>query len=122
MKIIGIGDLLIPDNYIEQGFNNFKNAGYDLKTVQWISDDYEHLQNINLMIEQNSAESYEVEDYVIDACKDADIVITQFCPINKKLIDNCNNLKAIGVLRGGIENINLDYCNEKDILVFNTHT
>ena len=120
MKIIGIGDLLIPSSYIEKGFNNFKEKGYELETIDWINDNYEHLQNINLLIEQNGAEAYELEDYVIDACKDADIIITQFCPITKKLIDNCNNLKAIGVLRGGIENINLDYCNEKNILVFNT--
>lgn len=120
MKIIGIGDLLIPSSYIEKGFNNFKEKGYELETIDWINDNYEHLQNINLLIEQNGAEAYELEDYIIDACKDADIIITQFCPITKKLIDNCNNLKAIGVLRGGIENINLDYCNEKNILVFNT--
>ena len=120
MKIIGIGDLLIPSSYIEKGFNNFKEKGYELETIDWINDNYEHLQNINLLIEQNGAEAYELEDYIIDACKDADIIITQFCPITKKLIDNCNNLKAIGVLRGGIENINLDYCNEKNIFVFNT--
>lgn len=120
MKIIGIGDLLIPSSYIEKGFENFKEKGYELELIDWKRQDFDELQNINLHIEQNGAEAYELEDYIIDACKDKDIIITQFCPINKRLIDNCPNLKAVGVLRGGIENINLEYLKEKNILVFNT--
>ncbi len=57
---------------------------------------------------------------MIDRLEDADILITQFFPINKKVIDACKNLKVIGVLRGGYENINTDYAKRKNILVYNT--
>ena len=120
MKIIGIGDLLIPCQYIEEGFKNFRDLGYDLELVEWKRKDIEELQNINLLIEQKGSEAYEVEDYIIDKTKDADIIITQFCPINRKLIESCGKLKAVGVLRGGMENINVDLCKEKGIQVFNT--
>ena len=120
MKIIGIGDLLIPSEYIEKAFVNFQEAGHQVETIDWKQDGIDKLQNINILIEQNGPEIYEVEDFIIEACKDADVIITQFCPINKKFIDACPKLKAVGVLRGGIENINLDYCNEKDIMVFHT--
>lgn len=119
MKIIGIGDLLIPTEYIERAFlKHFPDD--ELSTITWKHDTFEKLQNINLLVEQNGSEAYEVEDYIIEAIKDADMIITQFCPINKKVIDSCKNLKLVGVLRGGMENINIDYCKEKGIEVLNT--
>lgn len=120
MKIVGIGDLLIAADDIEKGFQMLQEQGFELETVTWPLRDYEELQNINLLVEQGGAEQYQPPLCVIEKVKDADIIITQFCTITKSLIDACSKLKAVGVLRGGIENVNLPYCNEKGILVFNT--
>ncbi len=120
MKIVGIGDLLIPSEYISRGFESLKEKGYEVEVFDWQLKDYEELQAINLKVEQGGAEVIEVDDSIIDKLKDAEIIITQFCVINKKVIDACPNLKIIGVLRGGYENINLEYANEKGIIVFNT--
>ncbi|MEK5522157.1 2-hydroxyacid dehydrogenase [Heyndrickxia sp. FSL W8-0423] len=120
MKIIGIGDLLIPENYIYEGFKIFEEDNCEVKTIQWKNESHEDLQNINLLVETKGSEAYEVPDYILDFIKDADILITQFCPINKKVIDCCENLKAIGVLRAGYENINVDYAKEKEVVAFNT--
>ncbi|MCB2293620.1 2-hydroxyacid dehydrogenase [Clostridium algoriphilum] len=120
MKIVGIGDSLIPENYIKEGFKNFEEQGVKVETIQWRLESYKELQNINLMVETGGSEAYEPPKYIFDAVKDADIIITQFCPITKKLIDYCDNLKAVGVLRGGYENINFQYADEKGIIVFNT--
>lgn len=120
MKIVGIGDLLIPEGYIQEGFENFKDQGIKLKTIQWKLNTYEELQNINLLVETGGSEAYEPPKYIFEAVKDADIIITQFCPITEKLINYCENLKGIGVLRGGYENINLEHANKKGITVFNT--
>lgn len=120
MKVVGIGDLLIPQEYIMSGFEEFESLGGEIKTIQWDLENYEELQNINLLVETGGSEAYELEQYILDATKDADVIITQFCPITKKLIDNCENLKAIGVLRGGYENINVDCANENGIVVMNT--
>ena len=120
MKIVGIGDLLIPSEYIENGFKPFAEAGHQLELIEWKRKDFEELQNINLKVEKGGSEAFETEDYIVDAVKDADIIITQFCPIGKKVLDACTHLKAVGVLRGGMENINLDLCKERGIQVFNT--
>jgi D-3-phosphoglycerate dehydrogenase len=48
------------------------------------------------------------------------MIITQFTPIGKNLIDRATNLKYIGVLRGGMENVDLDYAKSKGIEVMNT--
>lgn len=71
-------------------------------------------------MEQGGSEVVEPEDYILEAIGDADMVITQFCPITRRVIDACPNLKAIGVLRGGVENVNVAYASEKGILVLNT--
>ncbi|MCK4983565.1 MAG: 2-hydroxyacid dehydrogenase [Victivallaceae bacterium] len=117
MKIYGIGDLFIPAEYIENGFRKNK---LKAQTFDWGIDTFEKLQKINLLIEQKGCEAYEVEDCLLEKIKDAEILITQFCPVNRKVIDNCQNLKIIGVLRGGYENINIDYAASKAIKVFNT--
>lgn len=120
MKLVGIGDLFIPKEYIESGFKTFSDMNVKIETIEWKLSDFDELQRINLMVEKGGSEVYEPPHYIYEACKDADIIITQFCTITKKLIDNCKNLKVIGVLRAGIENVNLEYANQKDILVYNT--
>ncbi len=120
MKVVGIGDFFIPAEYIDRGFASFKDEGFDVSTITWKLKDVEEFQHINLLVEQGGSEVYDVPQDILDAVKDADIIITQFCPMSKKVIDYCPNLKAIGVLRAGTENINKAYASEKGILVFNT--
>jgi D-3-phosphoglycerate dehydrogenase len=117
MKLTGIGDLFIPKEYIEIGAASL---GIEVKTLDWETDTFDELQRINLIIEKNGCEAYEAPDYILDAVKDADIIITQFCPVNKKLIDAAKNLKLIGILRSGYENINVEYATQKKIAVLNT--
>ncbi|WP_317854557.1 2-hydroxyacid dehydrogenase [Chakrabartyella piscis] len=120
MKIVGIGDPFIPERYIKEGFCEFEKLGHEVSTIQWAVPSHEELQRINLLVEVNGCEAYEPPQEVIDAICDADMVITQFCPMTKAVIDACKNLKIIGVLRGGYENINVDYATEKGILIYNT--
>ncbi|MBP3436401.1 MAG: 2-hydroxyacid dehydrogenase [Clostridia bacterium] len=118
MKLVGIGDLFIPCEYIENGIKNIENV--EVHTVEWKLKGFDELQNINLLVEQGGREDFEAPDYLMEAISDADIIITQFCPITKKIIDACKNLKYIGVLRAGYENVNVAYAKEKGIKVFNT--
>ena len=120
MKLVGIGDLFIPKEYIAAGFKPFEKFGVQVETLDWQLQDFQELQNINLLVEQGGSEAYEPPQYILDAVKDADVIITQFCTVTKKMIEYCQKLKIIGVLRAGIENINLDYASQKGILVYNT--
>ena len=120
MKIIGIGDLLIPGRYITEGFERFIRQGHQLQVFDWQINSIEELQNINLYIERNGPDSYEIPTELLEKMKDAEVIITQFCPINSQVLSICKDLKAVGVLRGGMENIDLDLCQERNIKVFNT--
>ncbi len=120
MKLVGIGDLFIPCEYIEKGMKSLEAEGISVSTVEWKLNGFDELQNINLLVEQGGREEVSVPEYIYDAVKDAEIIITQFFPIGKELIDKCTNLKMIGVLRAGYENVNAEYAISKGIKVFNT--
>ena len=120
MKLIGIGDLLIPSRYIASGFSDYRAKGVDVEVIDWPLKDYEELQNINLLVETQGSEVYEVSDALIARLRDAEILTTQFCPITRKVIDACTKLRFIGVLRGGWENVNVSYAAQKGITVYHT--
>jgi len=120
MKLLGIGDLFIPCQYIEKYFQEFSRFGIDIQGIEWKLDNFDQLQHINLKVEQGGSEAVEPPDYIVEKARDAEIIITHFCTITKKLIDSCPKLKIIGVLRSGYENINVEYAKEKNILAFNT--
>lgn len=117
MKIYGIGDLFIPAEYIGAGF---RKNGLDAEVFDWDTGGFAKLQEINLLVEQNGSDAYDVPSSLLDRIRDAEILITQFCPVSRKVIDACPKLKIIGVLRGGYENINIGRAAEKGIAVFNT--
>lgn len=120
MKIKAVSDLLITAEVLRTGLESLKKTGNEVSIVDWAVKDLEELQEINLKIEQHTSESYTVSEQILDDIKDAEIIITQFFPITKKVMDACPDLKVIGVLRSGIENVNKIYAEEKGIQIINT--
>lgn len=118
MKVLIIGDGYINDKDMVDGFKSWADRGCELVGYQWDQNGMD-MSEINLLLEQNGPEAVEICDEIVDLAKDADVIITQFCPINKKVIDACTKLKAVGTLRAGVENICVDYMTEKGIMVFN---
>lgn len=119
MKIVGIGDLFIPAIYIEKGFAPMRKKGHEIEVLDWPLKGFDELQNYNLLVETQGCEALRPPECVFELCRDADVIITQFCPVNRELVDACPNLKSIGVLRSGTENICTEYAAEKGIAVFN---
>ncbi|MCR5229255.1 MAG: D-2-hydroxyacid dehydrogenase, partial [Solobacterium sp.] len=54
--------------------------------------------------------------------KDADIVLTNKCPIDREVIEACPNLKYISVLATGYNVVDIAYAREKGITVSNVPT
>lgn len=119
MKIVGIGDLFIPASYIEKGFAPLREKGHVVKVMDWPLKSFDELQNYNLLVETQGCQALQPPQCVFELCADADVIVTQFCTVTRELVDACPKLKAIGVLRGGIENVCSEYAREKRIEVFN---
>ncbi|APC10792.1 MULTISPECIES: 2-hydroxyacid dehydrogenase [Providencia] len=120
MKCLAIADLFIKKNTMDLGLEKLRNNGIDVTVNQWTHSSIEKLQEDNLQIEQHGSEAVTLPVELYTSAQDAELVVTQFAPINKAVIDSLPKLKYIGVLRGGIENINVEYAKSKGIKVFNT--
>jgi D-3-phosphoglycerate dehydrogenase / 2-oxoglutarate reductase len=120
MKLVGIGDLFIPHEYIKSGFAQVEALGVSVTTFDWELSGFQELQAINLQVEKGGSAAYDPPPEVYKAVREADILITQFCPIPSSLIAAAERLKALGVLRAGYENIDVAAATERGIVVLNT--
>lgn len=59
------------------------------------------------------------EDEIIERIADAEVVIINKTPISKNVIEKCKNIKYIGILATGYNNVDLDSANENNIVVTN---
>ncbi|MHB8276284.1 MAG: NAD(P)-dependent oxidoreductase [Candidatus Humimicrobiaceae bacterium] len=114
LKILIISDLFIKyeivkkiiiDKLSNKYELSFENLFYDWPVTPHQNNDEvkEYVGSIN-----------EIKKFV----KNIDILIVHCAPITKEIIDNSNNLKAIGVVRGGPVNINIDAVSKKKIPIF----
>src|SRR5699024_12296478 len=83
-------------------------------------DNLERLQQNNLTIEQGGSEMISLPQHLLEDIDKFDIIITQIAPINKNVIEKAKKLKIIGVLRGGIENINKSALEERGVCIIIT--
>ncbi|MGI6193536.1 MAG: 2-hydroxyacid dehydrogenase [Christensenellales bacterium] len=118
MKALIIGDSYINSKDMRSGFEAWEARGVELVDYQWDQNGHD-MSYINLLLEQNGPEAVDVCDELLELAGDADVIITQFCPINKKFVDAAKKCVAVGTLRAGLENIAVDYMTEKGIMVFN---
>ena len=120
MKCLAIADLFITKEMMENGLGELRDRGVDITIKEWLHEDLEALQKDNITLEQQGSEAISLPAEIEEGMEEYDIIITQFAPIGKKVIDKCKNLKILGVLRAGIENVNYHYAEEKGIKVLNT--
>ena len=120
MKLIGIGDLFIPHRYIRDGFAPVRALGHAVETFDWRLSGFQELQEINLAVEKGGASAFRPPAYVFEAAAGADVLITQFCTVPAALLDAAPQLKVVGVLRAGVENVDVAAATARGVLVLNT--
>jgi D-3-phosphoglycerate dehydrogenase / 2-oxoglutarate reductase len=120
MKLLAIGDKFIPKQVMAEGLEELKEYGIDVSAREWEHENLEMLQMDNLLVEQNGPDAVELPEKLMEGIEEYDILVVQFLPVSKILIEKAKNLKLICVLRGGTENIASEYAASKGISVLNT--
>lgn len=120
MKCLAIADLFIDKKMMENGLQDLVEKGIEVEVREWKHESIEKLQEDNIKSEQEGSEAVFLPNALIEGIEQFDIVITQFAPIGKEVLDRCSNLKVLGVLRAGIENVNAEYAESKGVKVLNT--
>ena len=120
MKCLAIADLFIPRAMMESGLEALTQSGIEVVIRDWSHESVEKLQQDNLRIELDGAEAVALPAELLQDAEDADILIVQFAPVNRAVLERLPNVKYIGVLRGGTENVNQQAAQARGIEVFNT--
>jgi D-3-phosphoglycerate dehydrogenase len=119
MKLLVISDAYIPAQFMLQGLQSLEDIGVDLRVCEWKHDSLIDLQEANLAIEQDGPGAIEFPAEFAQAVQDADILVVQFAPVSRSFLEAASALKAIGVLRGGTESVDVPFATERGIAVLN---
>lgn len=120
MKLLAISDTYIPHEFMRQGFAGLQELGVAVEVRRWEHPTLVDLQEANLTIEQGGPEAVTLPPEVTEDVADFQIVSVQFTPISRSFIQAAEDLKVIGVLRGGAENIDVEFATSRRICVLNT--
>lgn len=120
MKCLAIADLFINKAMMDAGLNALRDKGIDVEVREWSHESVEKLQEDNLRVEQEGAEAVALPAALLEDADNVEILITQFAPVNTAVLDKLPKLKYIGVLRGGVENVNQQAALARGIEIMNT--
>ena len=120
LKLLALSDHYIPKNCMEDGLASLGEYGIETDVFHWKHATLEELQEANLKVELGGPEAVPLPEELYKIVNQYDIIVSQFSPIPRRLIETAERLKLIGVLRGGVENIDVETATKRNIAVFNT--
>jgi D-3-phosphoglycerate dehydrogenase len=120
MKLLAISDHYIPHDYMVDGLASLEAEGVEIEVRRWEHEELSELQEANFQIEQHGPDAVELPDRLLNDLEGIDLLVIQFAPVPRQMIEAASDLKVIGVLRSGAENIDQDAADEKNICIMNT--
>ena len=117
MKVVCICDAGVPE-MLMQYMKKLPGCDVTLYTEKTLTD-IKSLTTCERTAELRGAEACPVSAEMLEAVREAEILVTHVAPVNRAVLDAAPNVKIVGVLRTGTENVNLDLCRERGIAVYN---
>ena len=120
MKLLAISDHYLPRQYMAAGLSSLAEHGIDVDVFPWEHETLEELQAANLTIEQGGPGAVPLPEELYRTVGQYDILVAQFAPIARQFLESAERLRLLGILRGGMENVDLETATKRHIPVFNT--
>jgi D-3-phosphoglycerate dehydrogenase / 2-oxoglutarate reductase len=120
MHLLAISDNYIPAEFMRQGFAPLEDLGVHVEVRSWEQPTLIDLQQANLALELHGPDAVALPAELTDGIDRFDIVCVQFAPLGRSTVAAASNLKVIGVLRAGTENVAVSLATERGITVLNT--
>jgi D-3-phosphoglycerate dehydrogenase / 2-oxoglutarate reductase len=114
-KAVLVGDNFISSSMMQSRSQRLAEAGYELEFLDWMAEDRQRLSNRNLNVEKHGPEAEDPPPDLKEKVSDASLLLVHFCPVSASIIEAANNLEAIGVARGGWENIDEAAATQREI-------
>jgi D-3-phosphoglycerate dehydrogenase len=120
MKLLAISDTYLPADDMRAGLSLLSSQGIDVEVRHWQHPRLIDLQQANLAIEQGGPDAVELPADLITGLDQFQVIVVQFAPFSRKLIDAAKCLKLLAVLRTGTENVDVAFASSRGIPVLNT--
>lgn len=118
MKILCIGDVMIPGEQFRQACREITLKDIKVLATDWETD-WDKLQNRRLVIEKQGPEAEPILPQILSADKDAEMLLVLFAPVSAGAMDALPRLRLVGAARAGLENVDLKAATERGIIVHN---
>lgn len=118
-QIVIIGDAFVASQTIETAIRNSQISVGKVTHLFWGTDDEQEFTIRQLNLERNGPEAENYAAGLDDVIEDANIIVTHFCPLPKKLLERAGRLQAIFTCRSGLEHIDVDQASKMNIPVIN---
>jgi D-3-phosphoglycerate dehydrogenase len=120
MKLLAIADHYLRPDTLRSGLASLAQLGVEIEVRHWAHASLIDLQQANLAIEKGGPDAVPLPADLTGNLADFEIVVAQFAPLNRAFIESARRLKAIAVLRGGTENVDVPFATHRGIAVLNT--
>jgi D-3-phosphoglycerate dehydrogenase len=107
MKAVIVGDNLVTSEMFLSRCGPLRDAGYDIQVFEWLAPNRDELNQRNLNVERHGPEAEPPPEGLEGAVRDAEILLVHMSPVPAAVVEAGRELKAIGVARGGWENVNV---------------
>lgn len=121
-KVVVMEDFTVRNENLMHGYDILaEKYGAEVQyiKVQKNIKDGDAFAEMFLKMEKNGPDVIEEEDELLNAIKDADILISHISAISTKAINSAKHLEAVCIMRSGVENINVPNAAAKGIKVIN---
>lgn len=78
-------------------------------------DNIEAITNRMHYLESNGVDSAPISKNLLANCSDVNILVVHCATINKQVLEKCKQLEIIAVLRGGLDNVDIDEVDKRKI-------
>jgi D-3-phosphoglycerate dehydrogenase len=102
------------------GFSRLESLGVEVEVRRWEHENLIQLQQANLAIEKGGPEAVPLAEDLTRDLDQFEMIVVQFAPLPRCVIEAASRLRVIGVLRTGVENVDLPAATERGITVLNT--
>ena len=119
MKIVGVGDLFIPEDTMEKIFREQNRLKGVFQKISWGVSDLAQLQRLRSVYEASGPGAVPAPNHIIEQAGDAQILVVHFTPLSEEILCGLTDLKIVGTARSGVENIDLEAADNRGVLVVN---
>ena len=121
MKIVAVGDAMIPARFITRACDLFKDDEPDVASLSWLGEeDKVRLQEERIKVEKGGPDAVPTPEGLIEAVSGADMLLVHYCPVSQRVLDAAGpDLRILGTCRAGCEHVDLAAATERGIVVFN---